>query len=143
MPKDSLQAGIKFTHRFMVPKNKTVPSLYPEAEEFLGMPEVFATGFLVGLLEWTCIQAIMPHLDWPHEQSVGTGIDITHCAATPPGLEVTARVRLLKVEGRRLKFAVTAHDGVDAISEGTHERFLIDRGRFDKKMQEKIARAVE
>ena len=61
--KDSLQPGIVLRHTFTIPQNKTVPSLYPEAEEFLVMPEVFATGFLVGLLEWACIRAINPHID--------------------------------------------------------------------------------
>jgi hypothetical protein len=66
--KDTLKPGIKFEHRFFVPPSKTVPSLYPESEEFVAMPEVFATGFLVGFLEWSCIKAINPHLDWPEEQ---------------------------------------------------------------------------
>jgi hypothetical protein len=46
------------------------------------MPEVFATGFLVGLLEWTCIQAVNPHIDWPREQTVGTHVNVSHEAAT-------------------------------------------------------------
>jgi fluoroacetyl-CoA thioesterase len=70
------------------------------------MPDVFATGFLVGLLEWTCIRAINPHLDWPREQTVGTHIDVSHEAATPPGLTVTTLVELAAVEGRRLTFIV-------------------------------------
>jgi fluoroacetyl-CoA thioesterase len=98
------------------------------------MPEVFATGFLVGFLEWACIKAINPHLDWPDEQSVGTHIDVSHEAATPPGLTVTASVELIAVEGRKLVFAVEAHDGVDLISRGRHERFVIDRVKFDARV---------
>ncbi len=101
------------------------------------MPEVFATGFLVGFLEWACIKAINPHLDWPKEQTVGTHIDLSHEAGTPPGLEVTARVELTAVEGRRLVFAVGARDERDLISRGTHERFVIDKARFDAKMRDK------
>jgi hypothetical protein len=82
--KPSLQPGIRHEHRFVVPTSKTVPALYPESEEFRAMPEVFATGFLVGLLEWACIKAIQPHLDWCAEQTVGTHIDVNHSAATPP-----------------------------------------------------------
>ena len=132
--KDSLQPGISYQHRLVVPASKTVPSLYPEADEFLAMPEVFATGFLVGFLEWACIKAVNPHLDWPHEQTVGTHIDVSHEAATPPGLEVTATVELMEVEGRRLVFAVEAHDGVDLISKGRHERFVISRDKFNAKV---------
>lgn len=132
--KETLKPGIRYEHTFMVPQSKTVPALYPESDEFVAMPEVFATGFLVGLLEWACIKAINPYLDWPQEQTVGTHIDVSHQAATPPGLEVTARVELIAVEGRKLVFSVEAHDGIDLISRGRHERFVINKERFDAKL---------
>ena len=139
--KESLKPGIRYEHKFVVPSSKTVPALYPESEEFLAMPEVFATGFLVGFLEWACIKAINPHLDWPKEQTVGTHIDISHQAATPPGLEVTATVELIEVSGRRLVFAVEAHDGIELISKGRHERFVIDKEKFDAKVGKKKVNA--
>ena len=139
--KNTLKPGIKYEHRFVVPTSKTVPSLYPESEEFLVMPEVFATGFLVGFLEWSCIKAIKAHLDWPDEQTVGTLIHISHEAATPPGLEVTATVELIEVSGRHLVFTVEAHDGIDLISKGRHERFIINKEKFDSKVNEKKNRA--
>ena len=132
--KPSLKPGITYQHRFVVPVTKTVPALYPEAEEFLVMPEVFATGFLVGFLEWACVKAVNPHLDWPLEQTVGTHIDVSHSAATPPGMEVTANVELIAVKGKALVFAVRAHDGVDLISEGQHERYVIVKERFDARV---------
>jgi len=135
--KESLQPGITHTFAFIVPETKTVPHLYPEAPEFQAMPRVFATGFMVGLLEWACIQAIEAHLDWPREQTVGTRIDVSHSAATPPGLTVTVRVALEGVDGRRLRFAVSAHDGVDEICRGTHERAVIDAERFNAKVAKK------
>nr|WP_298225605.1 thioesterase family protein [Acidocella sp.] len=134
---ESLKPGIRYEHKFVVPSSKTVPALYPESEEFVLMPEVFATGFLVGFLEWTCIKAINPHLDWPKEQTVGTHINVTHEAATPPGLEVTATVELIAVEGRKLTFAVEAHDEVDLISKGRHERYVINKEKFVAKVGEK------
>jgi fluoroacetyl-CoA thioesterase len=133
----SLRPGLKYTHSFVIPVSKTVPSLYPESDEFIQMPEVFATGFLVGFLEWTCIMCINPYLDWPNEQSVGTHIDVTHEAATPPGFEVSASVELVEVDGRKLVFDVEAHDGVDLISRGRHERFIINKEKFEKKLNEK------
>lgn len=135
--KESLKPGLRYEHQFVVPATKTVPALYPEAEEFVAMPEVFATGFLVGFLEWACIKCINPHLDWPREQTVGTHIDVSHEAATPPGLKVTAKVELIALEGRKLVFSVEAHDGVDMISRGRHERYVIDRERFDHKVGQK------
>ncbi len=135
--KETLKPGVRYEHKFVVPVSKTVPALYPESAEFVAMPEVFATGFLVGFLEWACIKAINPHLDWPSEQTVGTHIDISHEAATPPGLEVTATVELIAVAGRKLVFAVEARDEVDLISKGKHERFIINKAKFDAKMSEK------
>ena len=140
--KDSLRVGLTYEHRFLVPSSKTVPALYPEAPEFLVMPEVFATGFMVGFLEWACIKAINPHLDWPHEQTVGTHIDVTHQAATPPGLTVTANVELISIEGKKLTFSVEAHDGVDVIAKGRHERYLIDKKKFDERLQQKLKQAL-
>jgi fluoroacetyl-CoA thioesterase len=87
-------------------------------------------------MEWACMEAMQPHLD-AGEQSVGTAICVSHTAATPPGLTVAVEVKLTKVEGRRLFFEVSAHDGVDPIGSGTHERFVIDGARFARKAEEK------
>jgi fluoroacetyl-CoA thioesterase len=135
--KGTLQPGIEHTFTFSVNESKSVPALYPESDEFQAMPNVFATGFMVGLIEWTCIQALNPHLDWPEEQTVGTYIDVSHIAATPPGLEVTAKIKLIEVDGRKLVFEVEAHDGVDLITRGKHERFIINKEKFDRRMKEK------
>jgi fluoroacetyl-CoA thioesterase len=135
--KPTLRPGIRHEHKYDVPPTKTVPALYPESEDFLAMPEVFATGFLVGFLEWACVLAIKPHLDRPEELTLGTHIDVSHEAATPPGLEVTATVELVAVEGKKLTFEVQAHDGVDVIARGRHERVIVNRAKFDAKMATK------
>ena len=139
--KDTLKPGLTSRFTFTVPPTKTVPHLYPEAEAFQAMPAVLATGYMVGLLEWACIEALNPHLDWPREQSVGTHINVSHLAATPAGLAVTVDVRLDRVEGKKLYFTVSAHDGVDKITEGTHERFVIDAARFGARVAEKTRTA--
>ncbi len=128
--KPTLQPGLTFTFRYTVPPTRTVPHLYPESELFRAMPDVFATGYLVGLVEWACIDAIKPHLDWPAEMTLGTHVDLSHAAATPPGLTVTVTGRLVAIDGRRLTFEVSAHDGVDTICTGRHERVLVDAARF-------------
>lgn len=135
--KNTLQPGLTFQFKFEVPQTKTVPHLYPESEIFRQMPEVLATGFMVGLMEWACLEALRPHLDWPDEQSLGVLVNFSHLAATPPGLTVTVDVKLDRIDGRRLSFSVTAHDGVDKIAEGTHQRVVIDRERFNAKVAEK------
>lgn len=133
-----LQPGLEYEFRYKVPESKTVPYLFPESQEFAIMPNVLATGFMIGLFEWACILAINPYIDWPNEQTVGTHVKLSHEAATPPGLTITVRVRLDKVEGRKLSFSIKADDGLDKISEGTHERFIIAASKFNEKAKEKI-----
>jgi len=140
--KDSLRPGLSRTFRFRVPESKTVPRIYPEAADFQMMPAVLATGYFVALAEWACIELIKPHLDWPREMTLGTHVDLSHVAATPPGLTVEVAAELAAVEGRKLSFTVRAHDGVDLIGEGRHERHVIDAERFNRKVAEKSARAT-
>ncbi len=139
--KDTLQAGLEGTFRYRVPASRTVPRIHEDAPDFQLMPAVFATGYLVALAEWACIELVKPHLDWPREQSLGTRVDLSPVAATPPGFTVEGRARLSSVQGRRLVFSVAAHDGVDTISEGTHERHVIDAARFAAKVAAKASRA--
>ncbi len=139
--KPTLLPGIRHTFRYTIPESKTVPNIYPEAADFQVMPRVFATGYMVALCEWACIDLVKPHLDWPDEQSVGTQVNLSHTAATPPGLTVTVEVTLEKVDGRRLSFSINAHDGIDPISSGTHERFVIDPVKFNEKLAAKVASA--
>ena len=137
--RDTLRPGIEGTFRYRVPASKTVPRIYEEAPDFQLMPAVLATGYLVALTEWACIELIKPHLDWPAEQSLGTHVNLSHTAATPPGFTVEVRTRLESVEGRKLTFSVAASDGVDTISTGTHERHVIDAARFERKVGAKAA----
>ncbi|PKM81980.1 MAG: thioesterase [Firmicutes bacterium HGW-Firmicutes-14] len=135
--RESLKPGFSFEFQFKIPENKTVPYLYPESPEFQVMPKVLATGFMVGLFEWACIRAINPYLNWPGEQTVGTDVQLSHIAATPPGLTVTVKGTLDTFEGKKLKFSLTGHDGIDLISQGTHERYIIDAAKFNEKMKTK------
>jgi fluoroacetyl-CoA thioesterase len=103
--KPTLKTGL--THRFAykVPASKTVPHTYPEAPEIASMPNVFATGFMIALMEWTCMQLLAPHLD-PGEGSVGVHVDVSHLAATPIGMTVTVDVECVEIVGPRIAFRV-------------------------------------
>ena len=138
----SLKPGLRFSFSYQVPRERTVPYLLPESPEFGQMPSVLATGYMVGLFEWACIQALKPYLDWPREQSVGIEVCLSHLAATPPGLIVTISGELISMEGKRLEFAMQGHDGVELISSGTHRRYLIDAARFKEKAAAKQAAAL-
>ena len=135
--KDSLNPGLTYRHSFKIGDRQTVPNLYPESELFLDMPHIFATGYMVGLLEWACIELLRPHSQWPEEQTLGTHVNFSHEAATLPGMTVTVDAELIKFEGRKLTFSVIAHDGVDTISQGTHERVVIQRARFLERLKRK------
>lgn len=139
--KETLKPGLVVDFRRLVGAGHTVPGLLPESPEFQRMPQVLATGCMVGLLEWACIVALKPHLDWPREQTLGVGVEFSHLAPTPPGLTVRVRGSLVEVAGRRLTFTLRAHDGVDLISEGVHQRHVIDFERFAAKAAAK-ARAA-
>jgi fluoroacetyl-CoA thioesterase len=140
--KPTLKPGL--THRFAyrVPDDKTVPHLYPEVTDFQTMPHVFATGYMVGLIEWVCMQAMAPHLD-PGEGSLGVHVDVNHTAATPPGFTVTVDVECTQVVGKRVTFQVKAHDGVDQIGAGRHERFVVAWDRFNASVAAKSAKLAE
>ena len=139
--KASLKPGLTHRLTFRVSERQTVPQLYPEASELQVMPEVFATGFMVGLMEWTCVQLLAPHLD-PGEGSLGVHIDVAHKAATPVGFTVTVEAECIEVRGPRTRFKIVAHDGVDEIGAGTHERFIVGWDRFNRGVDAKRAKAA-
>jgi fluoroacetyl-CoA thioesterase len=138
--KATLQAGATARLVFQVPVEKTVPRLYPESADFRAMPQVFATGFMVGLMEWCCLEALKPHLD-AGEGSLGIHVNVSHGAATVPGQSVTVDCECTAVTGRRVAFKVTAHDGVEVIGAGTHERMIVPWDRFVARVNEKARRA--
>ena len=98
-----------------------------------GNPEaqVLATMVLATLLEQAALSAVEEALG-ADQVCVGSRLDFSHLAPTPPGFRVTAEAELVEVEGRRLVFKVSARDEADLIAEGTHERFILDKDRFRK-----------
>lgn len=101
-----------------------------------GLVKVFATPMMIALIERTCNESVTPLLD-PGQGTVGTRIDVSHCAATPVGMRVWCDSELTEVDRRRLVFSVRAYDQCGLIGEGTHERFIIDSDRFQQKANEK------
>jgi fluoroacetyl-CoA thioesterase len=134
---ESLQAGMTFEFSYGITSERTVPHLYPDIEEATLMPEVFATGYMIGLMEFACIKFINPYINWPRQQTVGVHINVSHTAATPPGMTVTVKGRLDKVDGRKLSFSLEAFDDQDLISKGTHDRFIINAEKFNASVEKK------
>ncbi len=97
-----------------------------------GTLDVFATPAMIALMEKTAWMSVAPHLE-EGQGTVGTRLDIRHDAPTPLGMTVTCESELIKIEGRRLIFEVSASDGKDIIGRGRHERFIVPDEKFQKK----------
>ena len=101
-----------------------------------GLVKVFATPMMIALIEQTCNESVVPYLD-EGQGTVGTHVDVSHCAATPVGMKVWCDSELVEVDRRRLVFDVKAYDECGLIGEGTHERFIIDSAKFQAKIDAK------
>ena len=102
-----------------------------------GLVPVFATPWMVALMENAAVQAVQGALA-PDEGTVGTRLDVTHDAATPVGMKVWAEAEVTAVEGRKLTFAVAAFDEAGKIGGGVHERFVIKPEKFLAHAQAKL-----
>jgi fluoroacetyl-CoA thioesterase len=100
------------------------------------LPQVLATPVMILIMENAALAAIKPYLD-TGESAVGTAIDVRHLAATPVGHEVRAEAEVVKVQGKRIEFKVSAHDETEAIGSGTHQRMVIDLASFNERLGKK------
>jgi len=123
----TIPAGLKGEHRRRVTDEIAI--------NFLGLEgaRVLATPAMIGLLEMTCRDSILPLLDTGFD-SVGTEVNVKHLAATPMGMEVTFTSEVITVDDRRIRFKVAAFDEKEQIADGTHERFVINVERFAKRL---------
>jgi fluoroacetyl-CoA thioesterase len=91
---------------------------------------------MVLVMENAALNAIRPYLD-VGESAVGTAIDVRHLAATPVGHEVRAEAEVVKVDGKRIEFKVSASDEIEEIGRGTHRRAVIDLRAFNERLAAK------
>ena len=101
-----------------------------------GLVPVFATPYMIALMENAAVNALLPHLA-ADEGSVGTHLNVAHSAATPVGMQVCFTCRLEEIDRRRLVFTVQASDEAGLIGTGTHERFIIAEEKFMAKTESK------
>ena len=103
--------------------------------------QIFSTPYLVHLLEAAAIEALAPFL--PEGQaSVGTNVHVDHTAATLLGQTLTATATVIEADRRRFVFSIDVKDDIDQVSTGTHERFVIDLGKFGTKLGDKAASLI-
>lgn len=136
---ETIAIGLRHTMSLTVGPHLTVPQVSHEFD-FADMPAVFATAYMVAFLEATCLNAVKPFLG-KDQRTVGTHVDVSHLAATPIGMTVTAEAELVAVEGRKLRFKIRCSDDSDLIAEGFHERFIIDVPRFSERLAKKLLAA--
>jgi fluoroacetyl-CoA thioesterase len=126
----TLEPGLTGRASTVVTEDKTANALGS------GNVKAYSTPSLIALLEGAAVDALRSHLG-DGQTSVGTSLNVKHLAATPVGMTVSAAAVLKEVDGRRLVFEVSASDEVELIGQGTHERFIVDRERFEKRVREK------
>lgn len=125
-----LTAGVKGKKEIIVTEDLTA------ARFGSGLIDVYATPALIGLAEGTAAESVQPMLD-EGMTTVGTLVNIAHLAATPVGMKVTVETELTEVDRRRLVFAVNAFDEAGIIAQGSHERFIVDKAKFQQKADAK------
>ncbi|PLX10136.1 MAG: thioesterase [Marinilabiliales bacterium] len=99
-----------------------------------GMVKVFASPAMIAFMENTALKAVLDFLPQGYN-TVGTAVNVSHIKATPVGMKVTCKAEIVKIEGRKLVYAVKAWDEEGLIGEGEHTRFIIDLERFMSKLK--------
>ena len=125
-----IQNGIKGYQEDFVTEDKLAKNVGS------GLVRVYATPQMIALIEKTAVLSVESYLE-EGQSTVGTLINITHCAATPCGMKVHAETELVEIDRRKLTFKVKAYDERGLIGEGTHERFIIDIAKFQAKADSK------
>ena len=126
----SLEIGLKGRAETLVVESNTAAAVGS------GLVPVFATPYMIALMENSAVNAVNDHLD-AGQGTVGTHLNVSHEAATPIGMKVWAEAILTEADGKRLVFEVTAYDEAGVIGRGSHERFIINTEKFRAKCEAK------
>lgn len=131
--KDTLKPGLTAVRRIVVDAPRTI--------DFLGEAlRVYATPELVRDCEIACREFLLAHCD-PGEDSVGTGINLTHSGATLLGMPVEITLTVKAVDGRKVQFDLVARDGAEEIGRGEHGRFVVEIEKLRARVAQKAAKA--
>ncbi len=128
---DQIRPGMSGSAELTVAAEHTAPRVGS------GRIAVLATPVMINLIEAAALAAVEHRLPAGH-QSLGIRLDVSHTAATPVGLRVTATAEVTAVEGRTITFRVEARDEREVIGGGTHQRVVVNVARFDERVQRKL-----
>jgi fluoroacetyl-CoA thioesterase len=126
-----ISIGLRGTAELVVAPEHTAPFVGS------GRIAVLATPVMINVIEAAALAAV-EHLLPAGHQSLGIHLDVSHVAATPVGLRVTASAEVVRVEGRTITFQVDARDEIEPIGGGTHQRVVVSVARFDERVQRKL-----
>ena len=129
-----LKPGLTTTRRITVDKDRTISFMGDEGR-------VYATPELVRDIEITCRDFLLGHIE-AGKDSVGTRVAIDHLAATPLGMAADITVTIAAVEGPKVVFEISARDALDPICKGSHERFVVDVEKTQKRLKGKLEKAA-
>ena len=127
----SIEIGLKGRSETLVTEDNTAAAVGS------GLVPVFATPYMIALMENAAANSLLPHIA-EDEGSVGTQLNVAHSSATPVGMKVWAEATVIAVEGKKITFEVAAFDEAGEIGRGTHERFIIKPEKFLAKTQKKL-----
>ena len=127
----TIPVGAKGERTLLVTTDIAITFLGPDG------PRVLSTPHMIGFMEITCRDTVLPFLD-PGHDTVGTHVNVAHLAAAPMGMSVRFLAEVTGVEGRRVTFHVEAWDEKEKIGEGTHERGIINIAKFATKLAAKV-----
>jgi fluoroacetyl-CoA thioesterase len=126
-----VQLGLQGQASLLVTEAHTAPKIGS------GRVRVLATPVMINVMEAAALDAV-EHLLPDGHQSLGIRLDVTHQAATPVGMRVTATARVIGCEGRTVRFVVEARDEKEIIGAGGHERVVVNVARFDERVRRKL-----
>ena len=130
--KETLRPGVSRTNKITIDKERTIGFMGEEGR-------VYSTPNLVRDIEHTCRDLILEHGD-AGEDSVGIEVSLRHLAPTLPGMMAEITVTVSAVEGRKVTFDIAAKDNLEAISAGTHSRFVVDKAKTVERLKAKAAK---
>lgn len=102
-----------------------------------GIVQVYATPMMIALMENTACECLNPFLD-EGETSVGVMMNTTHDAATPAGMKVRVTAEIIAVDRKKVSFSIIAEDEKDVIGKARHDRFVVNKEKFESKAQSKL-----
>lgn len=127
-----MEIGIKGEQKFVVTADQLACNVGS------GLVSVYATPMMIAAMENTAAASVAPQLE-DGKTTVGTLVNVSHVAATPEGMEVRVETELVEIapNGKMLTFKVAAFDEAGLIGEGTHQRAIVAKERFEQKAQDK------